>query len=127
MNRNPFLGRWRITEMTQWDTEYLDLLVPAFVEFQRDGLGSFQFGAVSGSVDYRVARRADEPFIEWSWEGFNDADPACGRGWARLVSGELHGHLFIHLSDDSEFRAIPVSVRRLRLSRGSRGSRNGPA
>ncbi|MFI5167141.1 MAG: hypothetical protein ACHQQS_11000 [Thermoanaerobaculales bacterium] len=125
MTSNPFLGRWRIADMSEWGSEYLDLVVPAFVEFESNGLGSFQFGAVSGFVDYRVARRADESVIEWSWEGMNDTDPACGRGRATLVGGELVGHLFIHQSDDSEFRAVRSVARRPRSSRRVRGGRDG--
>lgn len=29
-----------------------------------------------------------------------------GRGHAQIVEGELHGHLYIHFGDDSEFRAV---------------------
>jgi hypothetical protein len=29
-----------------------------------------------------------------------------GRGNAEIVGDELHGHLYIHLGDDSAFRAV---------------------
>jgi hypothetical protein len=39
-------------------------------------------------------------------KGHNDADPACGRGWATLgTAGRLVGRLFLHNSDDSPFVA----------------------
>jgi hypothetical protein len=113
--------------MREWGGEYLDVVVPAFVEFESKGLGSFQFGAVSGFVDYRVVRRGGESVIAGSWEGMNDTDPAWGRGWAKLVGRELIGHLFIHLSDDSDFRAVRGAARRPRSSRGVRGGRDGAA
>jgi hypothetical protein len=114
MTENPFLGSWRIVEMAEWDQEFLDLEVPAFVEFREDHVGAFQFGTVSGFLDCRLAQRDGKLAVEWSWEGNSDSDPACGRGWARIKDGELVGHIFIHLSDDSTFRAVrddPVSPR----------------
>ena len=41
MKRNPFVGRWRITDMEQWDVEYRDVIVPAFIEFSQNGQGGF--------------------------------------------------------------------------------------
>jgi hypothetical protein len=36
-----------------------------------------------------------------SWEGFSDADPSSGCGWAILgTSGGLVGHIFIHNRDE---------------------------
>jgi len=45
--------------------------------------------------------------IAFSWEGMSDTDPGCGRGWAMIVgnSDELYGRIYIHCSDDSDFRA----------------------
>ena len=127
MTTNPFVGRWRIAEMSEWDREYLDIEVPAFIEFEPKGLGSFQFGTVVGFLDCRVVKRGDEFVIEWSWEGSSDSDPACGRGWATLANGELCGHLFIHLSDDSEFRAVRENAPARRSLPNTRRTKSGPA
>lgn len=43
--------------------------------------------------------------MEWFWEGNDEMDPAQGRGWAKLEDDKLHGMIFIHLGDDSEFVA----------------------
>lgn len=43
--------------------------------------------------------------IEFSWEGQDELDPACGRGWAEIEKDELRGRIFIHMGDDSAFRA----------------------
>jgi hypothetical protein len=32
------IGRWRITEMDNWDQEAVDLVRPGFIEFGDDGL-----------------------------------------------------------------------------------------
>ena len=105
MIRNPFRGRWRITEMEQWDREYRDLVVPAFIEFNARESGEFQFGTVRGWMDCRFGSREGRPLVEFSWDGQSDEDPGCGRGWAELAGGQLRGMIFIHGSDDSSFVA----------------------
>lgn len=48
--------------------------------------------------------------VEFSWDGEDDGDQISGRGWAAAVDdGTLQGHLFIHLGDDSGFRAQPCA------------------
>ena len=101
----PFQGRWRLAEMDLWDNEALDLVEPAFLEI-RGREGQMRFIAVPAWLDIRYDARAGGPIAEFSWEGFSDADPACGRGWATFgTAGRLVGHIFIHNSDDSGFVA----------------------
>jgi hypothetical protein len=107
---NPFLGRWRIEEMSNWNRDFLDLVVPAFIEFERGTGGSFQFGAVTGWLDYRISQRGPIALAEWSWEGEDEMDPACGRGTARVENESLVGHIFFHCSEESSFRAVRSSV-----------------
>jgi len=104
---SPFLGRWHIGSMSTWDESYFNEEVQAFIEFKEDTLGEFQFGYVRGDIDYREGLRDGEPAIEWSWEGTDGADmtPLAGRGWAVLRVDELHGMIFTHLGDESEFEA----------------------
>ena len=103
---NPFLGRWRIVEMEQWDRDFIDLEGPGFITFSKGGNGEFHFGAVHGQLDCRVENFADGQHIEFSWEGNDEMDPVIGRGWAVLKNGELHGRLYFHHGDDSSFRAV---------------------
>jgi|HubBroStandDraft_3_1064219.scaffolds.fasta_scaffold138976_2 hypothetical protein len=52
-------GRWQITETELWDSDDLNLVAPAFIEFADDGLGSFGFITVHGSwTAARWSRRA---------------------------------------------------------------------
>lgn len=130
MPKNPFLGTWRIVHMDEWDNDYLDLVVPAFLKVEKDNSGSFQFGTVQGWLDHRLSSMDGQPRLEWSWEGLNDNDQGCGRGWAVLEGTGLKGHLFIHGSDDSAFMASPyvtlVSGRsRLRPSSSRKVGRRG--
>ena len=102
---SPFTGRWHIVSMTEWDEDYINAEVQAFIEFDAKTSGEFQFGYVRGEMDYRLTTRDGEPSIEWTWEGNDENDPARGRGWAVLRGDELNGMIFFHGGDDSEFVA----------------------
>jgi hypothetical protein len=101
------IGRWRIVEMELWDADAIDLLGPASIEFGRNQQGSFQFIAIEGWMDVRPPDHRGPGGVEFSWEGQNECDRASGRGWAALSDdGSLTGRMFLHLSDDSGFRAV---------------------
>jgi hypothetical protein len=68
-----------------------------------DGIGRFQFGLVSGDIDGRVEQCGNAPRFEFSWSGQEENDPVCGR--AVIENGELNGRIYLHLADDSAFRA----------------------
>jgi hypothetical protein len=55
--RMRIVGRWQITESELWDSDALNLVASAFIEFEQDGLGSFGFIAVQGQMDCREAER----------------------------------------------------------------------
>lgn len=80
-----FAGDWRITEMEAWDREYLDMEVPAYIRFEEDKMGSFQFGLVQGSLDSRTTMRDGKPAVEFSWDGSDEIYPVSGRGWLLLM------------------------------------------
>jgi hypothetical protein len=105
--KSPFTGLWDIVSMSEWDEDYINEEVQAFIEFEDNGTGNFQFGYVSGYMDWRPTTRDGKPAPEWSWEGGDGADgtPLTGRGWAKLEGDELQGMIFIHLGDESGFVA----------------------
>jgi hypothetical protein len=103
--RQPFLGHWRITAMELWTADDLDLLGPAHLTLERDGLGRMSFVAIEAGLDYRVGQRDGGPAVEFSFEGSDEGDRISGRGWAILADGELQGRIFIHQGDDSAFTA----------------------
>lgn len=117
--KSAFEARWRITWMDQWDQDYLDEEVEAYIEFGDDGLGTFQFGYVQGQIDYRTTPRDGKSAAEFSWEGGDGADgaPLTGRGWAVLDGDEMSGMVFIHLGDESEFKANRSGKRRVQRKR----------
>lgn len=101
-----FTGNWRIVEMEVWDQDYVDMEVPGYLSIGSDATGLFQFGLVSGEIDGRVTQCDGTPRFELCWSGRDDDHPARGRGWATIENGELIGRIFLHLADDSAFRAI---------------------
>ena len=60
---------------------------------------------MEGSVDWRPVHRDGRPGAEVTWDGFDD--DASGRGWAVLEEdGSVRGHIYLHLGDDSGFKAV---------------------
>lgn len=59
------VGRWRIVATELWDSDALNLVAPAFIEFGEDGLGSFGFIAVQGELDCRDVTRDGRPGVEF--------------------------------------------------------------
>ena len=102
---NPFIGRWRIISMSAWDESFIDEEEEGYFEFSDEGWGAFHFGYVHGQMDHRLTTRDGEPAVEWTWDGNAEMDPAQGRGWAVVQGDELHGMIFFHGGDDSEFVA----------------------
>jgi hypothetical protein len=107
---NPFVGRWRITWMEQWDPAFIDEEVEGFLEFEKGGLGSFQFGYVRGQIDYRLSTRDGNPHLDFSWNGSDELEPAQGRGWVTIDDDQLTGMLFFHRGDESKFTATMLAA-----------------
>jgi len=104
-SKSPITGRWRIISMNAWEDDFLDEEVEAYIEFDEKGWGDFHFGNVQGQMDYRLTTREGEPSVAWTWDGNAEMDAAQGRGWAVIKDDELHGVIFFHGGDDSEFVA----------------------
>lgn len=95
--------------METWGIDDAGRMGPAFIEFGSRDDGRFRFIAVEGWTGCHHGERDGRPLVEFSWEGHDEADPASGRGWAVLEpEGTVRGHLYLHLADDSGFRAVRV-------------------
>ncbi|OGJ86704.1 MAG: hypothetical protein A2487_12350 [Candidatus Raymondbacteria bacterium RifOxyC12_full_50_8] len=104
--KNPFLGRWRITAMEQWDKDFIDEEEEGFFKFRKGGQGEFHFGNVQGSIDYDIESIEEKQRLEFSWEGNSEMDDANGRGLAHIEDdGYMFGKITFHLGDRSWFRA----------------------
>lgn len=100
--RHPLLGKWRIVGMDLWDRDYLDLVEPAYIEFDARGGGEFAFGAVQGSLDLWYAPLS----IDFTWVGSDEMDEVSGAGSAELAEdGTMTGEIRFHHGDESEFTA----------------------
>lgn len=120
------LGRWRITEMDLWDHDAIDLVGPAFIQFAGRS-GHFRFIAVEGWIDCHHRQRDGRPFVDFTWDGHDDCDPASGRGWAGLEDdGSLSGHVFFHHGDDSGFTAVRAEDDSRYGESPGRGTKRGP-
>jgi hypothetical protein len=116
---NPaILGTWRITSMELWDQDAFDLVGPAHFTFEKNALGNFRFIAVEGDMDCRFGEKDGKPLLEFSWVGFDENDPASGRGWAVVDSEVMTGRIYIHRGDDSAFTAARGEVAKPRARRG---------
>ena len=99
-----FAGRWRIVEMDNWDTDFIDLVEKAHITFHSAADGEIVFGALKGFLDVRYGTRDGSACAEFSWEGFDENDPASGRGWVTIGTADrLLGHFYIHNGEESGF------------------------
>lgn len=106
---SEFIGKWRITDMEQWDQDYIDLVEPGYIELNGKNLGEFVFGTVKGFIDFRTKKVHGREKADFSWEGTSEYDQISGRGWFEL-NGEnkIHGKLFIHNGDESWIKAVKI-------------------
>src|SRR5256885_11896116 len=99
-----FVGRWRIVEMDVWDSDFLDLVEEAHLTFEGKSDGEIAFGALKGFLDVRYGARDGSACAEFSWEGHDENDPACGRGPAIIcTAGRLVRHFYLPNGDHSGF------------------------
>jgi len=95
------LGKWRITEMPDYDDDFPDTMEPAYILFGPER-GEFAFGCVTGAF----AGGGDYDAVEFDWDGNDEMDEACGDGWAELQSdGSLIGAICFHNGDEANFSA----------------------
>lgn len=99
-------GKWRITEMPGYTSDYPDMMEPAYVVFDGKGGGEFAFGCVTGAI--YGAGDAQAVNVDFSWDGNDEMDPAHGDGWAQLLpDGSLKGQIRFLGADEADFTARP--------------------
>jgi hypothetical protein len=99
---HPLIGKWRIVEMELWDSDFVDLVEPAYIAFDGQGSGEFAFGAVTGGLNCEYSPTT----IFFTWQGHDEMDEASGSGSAELNDdGTLTGEISFHLGDESAFKA----------------------
>ena len=98
------LGRWQITGMSTWDTDYIDLVEPGFVTFAASAMGEMAFGVVTAALDCAFDKtRCD---VSFDFTGSDEGDQVSGNGWAQLSSPDtITGEIAFHNGDDTTFEA----------------------
>jgi len=101
-----FEGTWHITDMENWDEDYFNMEVQAYIEIDKRGSGDFQFGLVTGQIDGEIVKEGKSEKLEFTWEGSDENDEAFGSGWLKLKDkNELEGKIKFHQGDSSLFMA----------------------
>lgn len=99
-------GIWHITEMGNWDKDYFNMEVQAYIELNEQGRGRFQFGLVTGYLDGEIVEDESGEQIEFTWEGADENDEAFGNGWVKLKDKDmLEGEIEFYQGDSSLFWA----------------------
>ena len=95
------LGRWRITEITGWDADYVDMVEPGHIQLDRDG-GAMAFGVVQIGLECWYSRTG----VHFTFNGSDEGTEVFGDGDADLEpDGTLAGEIHFHNGDDMPFIA----------------------
>ena len=99
---SALIGKWRITEADLWDSEYLDLVEPAYIAFQDNGYGEFAFGCVTGTGECEYSSR----IIFFTWDGMDEMDEVSGDGSAEINDdGTLEIEIRFRYGDEAVLKA----------------------
>lgn len=105
--KKQFVGSWRITELEGFDSGYVDLCGPAKLEITARGGGHFHFGAVEAGIDCKMDG-LDGRVVRFTFEGGDEGDPICGRGFCQVNGDQMAGRFYRHLGDDFAFQATRI-------------------
>lgn len=98
------VGKWRITGMSTWDRDYIDLVEPGFITFAMSQMGAMAFGVVSATLD--SAFNAAKTDVSFEFTGFDEGDEISGEGWAEQTgSNAIRGEIEFRNGDDTTFQA----------------------
>lgn len=100
-----YVGTWWITEMSNWDREFIDLVAPGHLTVKVNGTGTFAFGAIETEVDCRNEKVGDRVRLAFTFVGWDEGDEVSGRGWATVDGSKMGGWFAFYLGDESTFKA----------------------
>ena len=97
-------GKWHITRMPDFVTDYPDMFEPAYILFEDEGSGEFAFGCCTGQICEASSTEATS--ISFSWSGCDEMDQVEGQGFAEIQpDGSLQGEIEYQHGDEFEFFA----------------------
>ena len=106
IGKKDFIGRWNITKMSEWDNNYVNEEVQAFIKIEKSGIGEFHFGYVQGSMSGDFEKLEEDLIYDFTFEGNDECDPANGDGWMKILpDGTAEGEIRFHMGDTSKFWA----------------------
>ena len=106
IGKNDFIGTWRITKMSEWDNDYVNEEVQAFIAIEKSGSGEFHFGLVQGSMCGEFKKLNEGLIFDFTWEGSDECDSATGDGWMKINADKTaEGEIRFHLGGTSKFWA----------------------
>lgn len=104
-NLKQIIGKWKITEMEQWDLAFIDAQGSGYFEFTASNRGSFVFGYVEGDLSFNISK-TEPNRIDYSWSGQDEMDEASGSGYFKIVSDdEIYGFIRFYQGDSSWVKA----------------------
>ncbi len=107
------VGTWRIMKMEQWDEDYFNMEVKAYITICKSGTGDFQFGLVSGAMCGKFRETANGLIFDFTWEGNDECDEASGDGWFKSANGKIgEGEFRFHQGDNSLFWADKLRAKK---------------
>ncbi|MBE9563222.1 MAG: hypothetical protein IMF12_10215 [Proteobacteria bacterium] len=103
---NKIIGKWKITEMEQWNSDFINAQGMGYFEFNDTNQGSFIFGYVEGDISFRKYETGEKLEIKYSWSGQDEMDEASGQGSFELINDdEIYGIICFHEGDESWVKA----------------------
>ena len=103
--RKAYSGMWRITEMSDWDKDFIDLVGPGHIMLKSDGTGTFAFGAIDAELDCRIEKPGPIERLSFSFAGWDEGEDISGRGWAEISGNSMSGWISFHMGDETTFKA----------------------
>jgi hypothetical protein len=61
--RKAYTGIWRITDMSTWEKDFIDLVAPGHILLKSDGTGTLAFGPIQADMDCRIENIGSSPFF----------------------------------------------------------------
>ncbi len=97
--------------MSEWDQDYLNMEVQAFIRIDNKGTGEFQFGLVSGQIQGRFKKGTDGVTFDFNWEGSDEGEYVSGNGWIHYRDNEnAEGEVRFYSGEISLFKASKVRL-----------------
>ena len=100
-----YTGIWRITGMSMWDQDFIDLIAPGCLEIKTYGTGKISFGAVEADIVCDIEKYGDQEKLLFTFTGWDEGDEVTGNGWAVIEGNRMEGWFCFHLGDESTFEA----------------------